>query len=134
MKQPTPPLTKEQLECERELLVGARKILVSKADEYVCYGISITAGALTSGMATWSPRSKDVHAAALRLSQWIYAQIRPGVYYDMWMERTHREQWEATPPKERAKRARDARVRWIDWMIAKIDEDLVVLEALREPL
>lgn len=118
-----------QLQDQRELLVGARALIEDRTQIYVCIAIST----VISGKARPHPTGYRVppsipdryFRADDALDAWIESQLKGCTYYERWMEKYHNEQWNAVPSGQHAEYAREARLRWIDWMIAQIDRSLV---------
>lgn len=106
----------------------ARKLIESKAETYICYAISC---ALTDMMKPDPsvPGTLKVpgsyYSSTDRLGKWVISQLRGKTYYERWIQTHYPTLWEAASPEERRSYARDARLRWIDWMINQIDKDLI---------
>ena len=121
-------LTFDQLQDQRELLVGARTHIENGDQRYVCFALSqaVSGKAVPHPTGYGAPlRAPDRYLKAdTMLYEWIASQLKGKTYYERWVQARYPALWEAASPEERRSYARDARLRWIDWMISQIDKDL----------
>jgi cytochrome c-type biogenesis protein CcmH/NrfG len=96
---------------DSDVLRAARQMLLSQDKDYICHAIE------------WVD-----HASCEQkedLPGWVLAMLAPHVSYERWLLYTHPKLWGDTPQPERSGKARQARLAWLDWMIAECEKEEV---------
>lgn len=114
----TVALTKNQLRDDRVTLLAVRERIADKTERFICF-------ALARHLRTMSTSQKLCQGPShRRVRDWVEKALRHTTYYENWIQKYHPDLWEAATDKQRLEYARDARLRWIDWMVSQIDKDL----------
>ena len=111
-------LTKNQLQDDRATLLAAREFIAYETERFICFALACHLRSMnTSKKLRQEPSYR-------RVRDWVEQSLNRTPYYEDWIQKYHPDLWEATTHEQRLEYARDARLRWIDWMISQIDKDL----------
>lgn len=121
----TKSLSAEDLRAELQLLAGAKELIASGSEEFLCLALEkARLNVDPLGLVGWEART--------RLEAWIESVIQSHEVYTDWVEEQFQETypgWQLRDTPEHKLAARSARLRWIDWMIGEINREIDQLEA-----
>lgn len=113
--------------CERRLLLRARDLIEKRTERFVCMALAAAVEKVAREPTTEHIPRAWLMSARRHLSLWITDMLGGSAYYEGWLDANHAGLRHSASKEHRKKYAREARLRWIDWMIEQVDKELETL-------